>query len=138
MNKQDPQDFRHTTLKEYPNSVQGITLLDECPGFTGIYLRDANGGLWPARTVSRANEAHHNSVCDGWLLKEGIHEDKRTKTPPLPEFLEKPKWWRNPANLHALKQWAGNQKIAAMDIIRVANIYGMPYRKRYYGFFTHA
>jgi hypothetical protein len=138
MNKQEPQDFRHTTLKVRPDSYQGITLLDECPGFTGIYLRDANGGLWPARTVSRENEAHHTSVCEGWLLRKGIHEDKRTQSPPIPEILNKNKWWRDPVNLHYLKQWAAKHSIPSMDILYLAKIYGMPDFKRYYGFFTHA
>ena len=33
-----PSDFKHTTLKEYPSSVMGITLLDEEPGFTNNEL----------------------------------------------------------------------------------------------------
>ncbi len=69
--------FKHTTLAAYPADIAGITLLDEAPGFTGIYLRDANGDLWPARTVSRALPEHHADVCNAWLARPGIHEDKR-------------------------------------------------------------
>ena len=72
-----PQEFRHTTLAAYPERIVGVTLLDESPGFTGIYLRDAKDGLWPARTVDRA-AAHHDSVCEAWLSRPGKHEDKRT------------------------------------------------------------
>ncbi len=47
-----PTEFRHTTLPRCPAKVVGVTLLDEEPGYTGIYLRDEDGGLWPARTVN--------------------------------------------------------------------------------------
>jgi len=72
-----PEQFRHTTLAEYPARVVGVTLLDEGPGFTGIYLRDRAGGLWPARTVNRADAQHHFDVCEAWLSKPGA-QDKRT------------------------------------------------------------
>lgn len=76
-----PSGFRHTTLDRYPDRVAGITLVDEKPGFTGIYLRDPQGGLWPARTVSRRAEGgkHHDSVIDAWLSREGEHVDLRAK-----------------------------------------------------------
>ncbi len=74
-----PEHFRHTTLTVYPEKIAGVTLLDETPGFTGIYLRNPNGGLWPARTVNRNPESHHRSVCEAWLSRSGIHEDKRTR-----------------------------------------------------------
>jgi len=87
MESTKPESFKHTTLNLYPESRRpdgtwtpkkaGITLLDEEDGFTGIYLRDAEGGLWPARTVNRACKEHHESVCNAWLAKPGIHEDKR-------------------------------------------------------------
>ena len=90
-----PSEFKHTTLKTYPESIVrsehgsasytpkrvGITLLDEEPGFTGIYVRDENGGLWPARTVSHQPPKHHKSVCDAWLAGPGVHEDKRSVVP---------------------------------------------------------
>jgi hypothetical protein len=72
-----PSDFKHTTLSVMPRTIAGITLLDEAPGFTGIYLRDPDGGLWPARTVSRMVAEHHADVCAAWLARPGIHEDKR-------------------------------------------------------------
>jgi len=72
----DPSQFQHTTLPCYPSKIAGITLLEETPGFTGIYLRDEEGGLWPARTVSRGNAKHHNDVCAAWLLGPGVHEVK--------------------------------------------------------------
>ena len=87
----DPQrDFKHTTLPTYPGDYDrvnkkytpirvGVTLLDEKPGFTGIYIRDENGGLWPARTVIHEPAKHHESVCNAWLSGEGVHEDRRTK-----------------------------------------------------------
>ncbi len=77
----DPhKDFKHTTLKVMPESYDhstntwtpkrvGITLLDEKPGFTGIYIRDENGGLWPARTVSRKPKKHHQDVCGAWIAQ---------------------------------------------------------------------
>ena len=71
MTNQAPSSFRHTTLTSYPDKIVGYTLLDESPGFTGIYVRDAKGGLWPARTVDRSLPAHHKSVCDAWLAREG-------------------------------------------------------------------
>ena len=73
-----PQEFRHTTLSVYPDKTVGVTLLDESPGFTGIYVRDPNGGLWPARTVDRASAEHHEKVCAAWLSGPGVHEDRRT------------------------------------------------------------
>lgn len=86
----DPQkDFKHTTLPTFPGDYDrinkkytpkrvGITLLDEKPGYTGIYIRDENGGLWPARTVSHKPNKHHESVIKAWLSGEGVHEDRRT------------------------------------------------------------
>ena len=78
MQATDPQQFQHTSLTAYPEKIVGVTLLDEAPGFTGIYLRDAKGGLWPARTVNRSKVTHHREVCEAWLCHPGIHEDKRT------------------------------------------------------------
>ncbi len=71
MNAAKPSEFKHTTLTEYPGRCVGITVLDEEPGFTGIYLRAACGGLWPARTVNRENPTHHNSVVSAWMEREG-------------------------------------------------------------------
>lgn len=79
MDAMHPSGFKHTTLDEYPLDVAGITLVDEKPGFTGIYLRDPEGGLWPARTVSRKPASHHESVVDAWLSREGEHVDLRAK-----------------------------------------------------------
>jgi len=88
MDAAKPSEFKHTTLKVYPETrledgtwtpkIVGITLLDEEPGFTGIYMRDKNGGLWPARTVNHDPPEHHKSVCDSWMARPGINEDKRT------------------------------------------------------------
>jgi hypothetical protein len=74
-----PSQFRHTTLTAYPNRIAGVTLLDESPGYTGVYLRDENGGLWPARTVSRAPIKHHRNVCAAWLARPGA-QDLRGQT----------------------------------------------------------
>lgn len=72
------QHFLHATLDKMPIvDYVGITLVDEKPGFTGIYLRYPCGGLWPARTVVRDNPTHHDSVVNAWLAKPGVHEDKR-------------------------------------------------------------
>ena len=30
--------FKHTTLTKCPDKVAGVTLLDEEPGYTGIYI----------------------------------------------------------------------------------------------------
>jgi len=76
-----PSEFKHTTLERPPDSRVGIALLDEEPGFTGIYIRDEDGGLWPARTVSHVPPEHHRSVCDAWLSGPGVHEDKRSVVP---------------------------------------------------------
>jgi len=73
-----PEQFRHTTLDKYPDTIVGVTLLDESPGFTGIYFRDLSGGLWPARTVNRTPAEHHREICEAWLCRPGTHEDKRT------------------------------------------------------------
>lgn len=66
MDAQEPKKFKHTTLDAYPAKLAGITFLDEAPGFTGIYLHDADGGLWPARTVDRSDARHHESVLAAW------------------------------------------------------------------------
>jgi len=71
MTAQAPGDFRHTTLDRYPDKIVGVSLLEESPGFTGIYLRDPDGGLWPARTVNQALPEHHQSVCESWLARYG-------------------------------------------------------------------
>jgi hypothetical protein len=78
MNATKPSEFKHTSLASYPNKTVGITLLDESPGITGIYVRDENGGLWPARTVNRTPPEHHQRVCDSWLARPGIHQDRRS------------------------------------------------------------
>lgn len=62
--------WRHQTLEEYPHTVAGISVLDERPGFSGVYMRDPRGGLWPARTVSRRAE-HHDDVVGSWLQRPG-------------------------------------------------------------------
>ncbi len=81
MHATEPTKFKHTTLTAMPRVIAGITLLDEEPGFTGIYLRDPDGGLWPARTVSRMVQEHHDDVCDSWLARPGANEDKRNYFP---------------------------------------------------------
>ena len=70
--------FKHTTLTIYPDKVAGVTLLVEEPGYTGIYIRDKNGGLWPARTVDRSLPEHHAAVCEAWLGRAGS-EDRRAQ-----------------------------------------------------------
>ena len=70
--------FRHTTLTKCPDKVAGVTLLDEEPGYTGIYIRDRDGGLWPARTVDRSLSEHHDAVCAAWLDRPGS-EDRRSQ-----------------------------------------------------------
>ncbi len=81
----DPlEDFKHTTAKMFPggpyepNKRVGVVLVDEKPGFTGIYIRDGNGDLWPARTVSHKPKKHHESVIRAWLESEGEHQDRRS------------------------------------------------------------
>ncbi len=76
-----PSDFKHTSLTAYPVHIVGVTLLDEDAEHTGVYLRDANGGLWPCRTVSHTPPEHHRSVCAAWLAREGNQEDKRSVRP---------------------------------------------------------
>jgi len=88
-----PNEFRHTTLAVYPEThigngkytpkAVGITLLDEKPGFTGIYLRDANGGLWPARTVDRSRPEHYRSVIASWSKRENVVDDRKYKGPTV-------------------------------------------------------
>ncbi|MEI8196615.1 MAG: hypothetical protein WCI73_11955 [Phycisphaerae bacterium] len=58
-----------------------MTLQDEKRGYTGIYLRDSNEGLWPCRTVRHKPASHHRDVCAAWLSHKGIHEDKRSVRP---------------------------------------------------------
>jgi hypothetical protein len=77
MQTQVPPQFTHTTLTSYPDKIVGVTLLDESPGITGIYLRDRNGGLWPARTVNRLPTEDYETVCDSWLARPGVNEEKR-------------------------------------------------------------
>lgn len=80
MHAQKPHHFKHTTLGHYPNAVAGITLLDEKPGFTGIYLRSPEGGLWPARTVNKRPAKHHEQVVASWLDRQGEHVDLRVNS----------------------------------------------------------
>ena len=63
------KEFKHTTLTRFPDRIAGITILEEEPGFTGIYLRDADGGLWPARTVDQSLKDHHEAVLAAWKDK---------------------------------------------------------------------
>ena len=81
MDASAPYQFRHTNMTSPPVHVIGITLLDEKPGYTGIYMRDANGGLWPCRTVRHKPASHHRDVCKAWLSRKGIHQDKRSVRP---------------------------------------------------------
>lgn len=76
----DGRFWKHKTASEYPDKIVGITLVDEDEAgeFTGIYLRDENDKLWPAMTVRRDIVDHHTSVCESWLLRQGIHQDKRS------------------------------------------------------------
>ena len=77
MESASANQFKHTTLKSFPHKVVGVTLVDEEPGFTGIYLRDEEGGLWPARTVNHDPPEHHRNVCEAWMSRPGSHEDRR-------------------------------------------------------------
>ena len=74
---QKPSDFKHTTLTTYPDKIAGLTIVDEKPGFTGIYLRSSEGGLYPVRTVCREEGRIHDGVVDAWLSREGVHVDQR-------------------------------------------------------------
>lgn len=74
----DPQDWKYTTLKSFPYKRVGITLVDEKHGYTGIYIRDENGGLWPARTVSHKPKKHHASVLNTWMSQYEDCQDKRS------------------------------------------------------------
>ena len=79
----ESSNFKHTTLEHYPINQVGITLLDESPGFTGIYLRDENGGLWPVRTVSKIPIEHHDSVCKSWMSREGSQDNRKKPKCPI-------------------------------------------------------
>lgn len=81
-------EFKHTTAKSYPDKIGGYVLLDEEPGFTGIYVIDAATGLlWPARTVNRAAEAHYKLVCGAWLAREGAEDRRTIKEPTFLDLL---------------------------------------------------
>jgi hypothetical protein len=84
--KDEPENFKHTTIFHYTGKYVGVTILDEMPGFTGIYLRTAEGKLFPARTVDRSNKEHHESVVGAWMKHEidgkgtiGVNLDLRKK-----------------------------------------------------------
>jgi hypothetical protein len=80
-------DFKHTTAKQFPAKISGYVLLDEEPGFTGIYaVEEGTGLLWPARTVDRA-EPHYNLVCGAWLAREGAEDQRTIKEPTLIDML---------------------------------------------------
>jgi hypothetical protein len=70
--------WTHKTLEVFPHNIVGYNLRDEEPGFTGIYARDAEGGLWPARTVDFTS-SHYHSVCNAWLNREGSIDERKTK-----------------------------------------------------------
>ncbi len=70
-----PPEFKHTSLTAYPNTIAGVSLLDESPTVTGVYLRNPQGGLWPARTVNKDSK-HYDDVCRAWLRRAGA-EDRR-------------------------------------------------------------
>jgi hypothetical protein len=63
--------FKCTTLTRYPDKIVGVVLLDESDTQVGIYLRDATGGLWPARTVNRLPVDRCEEICDYWLVRYG-------------------------------------------------------------------
>lgn len=71
--------FKYATLSAYPDEIAGYTVLDEDDDSVGIYVRDAAGGLWPARTVLKADAAHCQTVCEAWLRRAGINQDLRKK-----------------------------------------------------------
>jgi hypothetical protein len=75
--------WQHKTLDNYPDKdgeFVGVTILDERPGLTGIYLRTKEGLLWPARTVDRSLPEHHAEVVAAWMQYKGINEDLRTES----------------------------------------------------------
>lgn len=107
METKEPNQFKHTTLDKYPDTNDGfvgVTLLDEEPGFTGVYMRTKEGLLWPARTINHDPPAHHRKCAASWMKHEvnyfedgqwkrkvGDNRDERTvKTSmePLPQFYE--------------------------------------------------
>lgn len=69
MNKAPAADFKHATLNELPLVVAGYVLLDEDAEFVGIYARATTGGLFPARTVAKADAEHCARVCAAWLRR---------------------------------------------------------------------
>jgi hypothetical protein len=95
MSQTATKGFKHTTLTAHPESIisddkgnitgytpkqAGYVLLDEEPGVTGIYVKDVNGGLWPARTVTRS-APNYTTCTQSWLSREGA-EDRRTIKEP--------------------------------------------------------
>ena len=79
MDAKPASEFKHTTLTEYPDRIVGVTILDEEPGFVGIYERDAQGGLFPARTVNRKPKKHLERVIASWMAHEGENIDLSSK-----------------------------------------------------------
>jgi len=69
---QHSNQFKHTTLTSHPLKVAGVSFVEERPGFTGVYLRNEEGGFWPAREVAQKPKKHHKSVCDAWAQHYGM------------------------------------------------------------------
>ena len=79
-----PEEFKHTTLKQYPTergAFIGVTVLDETPDCAAVYLRTQDGLLWPARTINHDPPEYHRQIVAAWMQHEGDNRDERTVKP---------------------------------------------------------
>ncbi len=73
--------------KMIADKVAGLVLVDEDGAgvFTGIYLCDPDGGLYPCRTVLRSDEDYHRSVVAAWISDPRYKSvDDRRNVQPQP------------------------------------------------------
>jgi hypothetical protein len=67
----------HATLANRPKYIAGISFIQEGHGFTGIYWRDPEGGLYFCRTVDQSDPKRHADVIRAWLASPELAREAR-------------------------------------------------------------
>lgn len=72
-------EWKHATCDRHPlTEVIAVVLFDdEFDGQDTIYQRFSCGSLFPARSVTRADSAHHARVIAAWAARAPV-DDRRT------------------------------------------------------------
>jgi hypothetical protein len=80
-------EWKHTTAKDAYNDPVGVDFFDdEQDGFVSIYLRDANGKRFPARTVDMSKKEHAKEVLLAWMERGPLHDYRRPEPGDLYVF----------------------------------------------------